>query len=208
MMRPMWTAVRVLAGIVAFVAGAGVALAAPGVTVVRAARMFDARAGRIVTPGVVVVEGGSIKAVGQGAAAAVAGATVVELGDATLLPGFMDAHTHISGEPGPDWRQDMIEGFEQTVAERTLIAADLARRTLMAGFTTLRNLGAGDFIDVGLRNGIAKGKAAGPRLLVSTTGLGTTGGHCDNNFGRKPRPSCRDPGRASDRAAAAGRAAA
>jgi imidazolonepropionase-like amidohydrolase len=163
---------------------AGPARAAPGPTLIKAARMFDARAGRIVTPGAVLVEGGTIKAVGS-AAAASAGAQVVDLGDATLLPGFMDAHTHISGEPGPDWRQDMLDGFDQTIAERTLTAADLARRTLLAGFTTLRNLGAGDHIDVGLRNAIAKGKAVGPRLLVSTAGLGTTGGHCDNNFGRR-----------------------
>jgi imidazolonepropionase-like amidohydrolase len=161
---------------------AGPAAAAPAVTVVKAARLFDARAGRLVTPGLVVVEGGRIKAIGG---AAPAGAAVLDLGDATLLPGFMDAHTHITGEPGADWRQDLIEGMEQTVPERTLIAADLARRTLMAGFTTLRNLGAGDFIDVGLRNAIAKGKAVGPRLLVATSSLGTTGGHCDNNFGRK-----------------------
>ncbi len=163
--------------------GAGAARSAPGPTLVKAARMFDARNGRIVTPGVVLVEGGTIKAVGSQAAAS--GAQVVDLGDATLLPGFMDAHTHITGEPGPDWRQDLIEGMEQTVAERTLTAADLARRTLMSGFTTLRNLGAGDYIDVGLRNAIARGKAVGPRMLVATSSLGTTGGHCDNNFGRR-----------------------
>lgn len=189
MMRPMRVAsmLRAIvpaAALAAAVAVAPPALAAPAVTVVKAARLFDARAGRLVTPGLVVVEGNVIKGVGDKAAPP-SGAQVVDLGDATLLPGFMDAHTHIAGEPGPDWKQDLLDGFEQTVAERTLQAADLARRTLMAGFTTLRNLGAPDYIDVGLRNAIAKGKAVGPRLVVATASLGTTGGHCDNNFGRR-----------------------
>jgi imidazolonepropionase-like amidohydrolase len=189
MMPAMRTArpvlVAMLAATSSILAAAAPLAAAPGPTLVKAARLFDARAGRIVTPGAVLIEGTTIKAVGSQAAAGPPGVEVVDLGDATLLPGFMDAHTHISGEPGPDWRQDLIEGMEQTVAERTLIAADLARRTLMSGFTTLRNLGAGDYIDVGLRNAIARGKAVGPRLLVSTASLGTTGGHCDNNFGRR-----------------------
>jgi imidazolonepropionase-like amidohydrolase len=185
MMSPMHTAGKLAPGIVLMVLAAiqlpAPASAAP--TLVKAARLFDARTGRIVAPAVVLVEGAQIKAVGN--VPTPAGAALIDLGDATLLPGFIDAHTHISGEPGPDWRQDMIDGFEQTIAERTLTAADLARRTLLAGFTTLRNLGAADYIDVGLRNAIAKGKAVGPRLLVSTSGLGTTGGHCDSNFGRR-----------------------
>jgi imidazolonepropionase-like amidohydrolase len=150
----------------------------PRPIVLKAARLFDAKSGRLVTPGLVVVAEGKITAVGPSAAAP-SGAEVIELGDATLLPGFMDAHTHITGQPGEDWRQDVIDRFQRTVAERTLEALPYARATLMAGFTTVRNLGGEDFIDVGLRNGIRRGRAVGPRIITATSGLGTTGGHCD-----------------------------
>src|SRR4051794_27729778 len=75
--------------------------------VLKAARLFDAKSGKLVTPGLVVVSGGKIAAVGPGASVP-AGAEVIELGDATLLPGFMDAHTHLAYEAGEDWRQDML----------------------------------------------------------------------------------------------------
>jgi imidazolonepropionase-like amidohydrolase len=146
--------------------------------ILKAARLFDAKVGKLVTPGLVVVLDGKISAVGAGASVP-AGAEVIDLGDATLLPGFMDAHTHLTGQPGEDWRQDIIDDMQRTTAERTLEALPYARATLMAGFTTVRNLGAEEFIDIGLRNGIRRGVAVGPRILASTAGLGTTGGHCD-----------------------------
>jgi imidazolonepropionase-like amidohydrolase len=146
--------------------------------VLKAARLFDAKSGKLVSPGLVVVTEGKITGVGASAAVP-AGAEVVDLGDATLLPGFMDAHTHITGQPGEDWRQDVIDRLQKTIPERTLDALPYARATLMAGFTTVRNLGGEDFLDVGLRNGIRKGKAVGPRIIAATSGLGTTGGHCD-----------------------------
>lgn len=146
--------------------------------VLKASRLFDAKSGKLVSPGQVVVVDGKIASVGT-TAPVPSGAEVVELGDATLLPGFMDAHSHITGEPGEDWRQDIVDNFQRTIPEQTLAALPLARATLMAGFTTVRNLGAADFIDVGLRNGIRRGDAVGPRLLVSTSSLGSTGGHCD-----------------------------
>ncbi len=146
--------------------------------VLKAARLFDAKAGRLVTPGLLVVTDGKITAVGPSAAVP-AGAQVVELGDATLLPGFMDAHTHLTGQPGEDWRQDVMDRMQRTIPERTLDALPYVRATLMAGFTTVRNLGGEDFLDVGLRNGIRRGKAVGPRVIAATSGLGTTGGHCD-----------------------------
>ncbi|RKG63227.1 amidohydrolase family protein, partial [Corallococcus exercitus] len=112
------------------------------------------------------------------------GASVVDLGDATLLPGFMDAHTHLTVEPGPDWRKDLVDSFQRTIPEQTLDTLPWARATLMAGFTTVRNLGAEDFIDVGLRNAIARGNVVGPRILAATSSLSSTGGHCDygNSF--------------------------
>ncbi|MCY1045295.1 amidohydrolase family protein [Corallococcus sp. bb12-1] len=146
--------------------------------VLKAARLFDAKTGKVVTPGVVVVAEG--KVVGVGPKAPVPeGATVVELGDATLLPGFMDAHTHLTVAPGPDWRKDVVDSFQRTIPELTLDALPWARTTLMAGFTTVRNLGAEHFIDVGLRNSIARGTVVGPRILAATSSVSSTGGHCD-----------------------------
>lgn len=146
--------------------------------VLKAARLFDAKSGKLVTPGVVVVTEGKISAAGSSAAVP-QGAEVIELGDATLLPGFIDAHTHITGQPGDDWRQDVLDRMQRTIPERTLEALPYARATLMAGFTTIRNLGAEDYVDVGLRNSIRRGTVVGPRIIAATSGLGTTGGHCD-----------------------------
>jgi len=152
--------------------------------VLNAARMYDGKGDRVVTPGVVVVADGKITAVGPGAGIP-AEATVIDLGDATLLPGFIDAHTHLSHQRSPDWKQDRIDRLEETVAEQALIASEFARKTLMAGFTTVRDVGASDFVDIGLRNAIRKGKVVGPRILAATQSLGATGGHCDVTGFRK-----------------------
>jgi imidazolonepropionase-like amidohydrolase len=162
----------------------------PQVTVLRAARLFDATSDSMVSNGVVVVEGGRIRAVGSGLAAP-AGATVIDLGDATLLPGIIDAHVHLTGESGDNWYKEAVEGLRRNVPEQAIRATEYARRTLMAGVTTVRNVGAGDFVDVGLRNSIAAGVVPGPRMLVATNSLGARGGHCDQTgfpymlFGRE-----------------------
>jgi imidazolonepropionase-like amidohydrolase len=153
----------------------------PAATViaVRAARLFDGVHDTTVPNGVVIVEGKRIIAAGSNVAIP-PGATVVDLGDATLLPGFIDAHVHLSGESSDDWNADTIAGFRRMVAETALRASDNARRTLMAGFTTVRDVGSSDYIDVGLRNTIAAGLVVGPRMLVAVHALGARGGHCDN----------------------------
>ena len=155
------------------------------VIVVKAARMFDGKSERVVSPGVVVIAGGRIQAVGAGAAIP-AGAEVIDLGDATLLPGFMDAHTHLAGEASDDWKQDELDSFKKSVAEQALDASVLARKTLLAGFTTVRDVGASDLIDVGLRNAARGGKIAAPRMLVAVRAIGATGGHCDPTVGYRP----------------------
>ena len=161
--------------------------------VLKAARLFDGKSDRLISPGLVVVVAGRIQAIGAGAAIPV-DAEIIDLGDSTLLPGFMDAHTHLSQEGSEDWKQDTINGLRKTVAERALDAAEYARATLLAGFTTVRDLGASDFIDIGLRNAIRDGKIPGPRMLVAVHAIGSTGGHCDNNgfryglFGRETSP--------------------
>jgi len=165
---------------------AGGANTAPKRTVVvKAARIFDGRSERLLTPGVIVISDGRIQSLAANAQIP-AGAEVIDLGDATLLPGFMDAHTHITGESTDDWKQDELDNFKKTVPEQALDATVHARKTLMIGFTTVRDLGAGDLIDVGLRNAIRNGKVPGPRILAAVRSIGATGGHCDPTGGYRP----------------------
>src|ERR1700687_6082583 len=148
----------------------------------KAARLFDGKSDALVKPGVVIVTDGKIVAAGANAAIP-AGAEVIDLGDATLLPGFMDAHTHLTDEATDDWKQDAIDGLQKTVAGKALDATLYARTTLMGGFTTVRDVGSSDYLDVGLRNAIRNGKVVGPRMLVATYAIGSTGGHCDEFAG-------------------------
>jgi imidazolonepropionase-like amidohydrolase len=150
--------------------------------VLKAAALFDGKSDSLVTPGLVVVTGGRIVAVGPGAAVP-AGAEVIELGDATLLPGFIDAHTHLTFSYSDDYNKAQLNRLQKTVAEQALDASVNARVTLMAGFTTVRDVGSTDFLDVGLRNAIASGDVPGPRMLVTVHALGSTGGHCDRQEG-------------------------
>jgi len=152
---------------------------AAGPVVIRASRLFDGLHDAASGNAVVIVEGNRITAAGSNLPIP-AGATVVDLGDATLLPGFIDAHTHLSDEASDDWNADTIGGLRRTVAESALRASDNARRTLLSGFTTVRDVGSADYIDVGLRNTIAAGLVVGPRMLVAVHALGARGGHCDN----------------------------
>jgi len=162
--------------------------------VLKAARMFDGKSNSLSTPGLVVVTSGKIAGVGAQATIP-AGAETIDLGDATLLPGFIDAHTHLTSMYSDDWKQNLIDGLQKTIAERALDASANARVTLMAGFTTVRDVGSSDYIDVGLRNAIRDGVVPGPRMLVTVHALGSTGGHCDHSggfrsglFGRESDP--------------------
>ena len=162
--------------------------------VLKAAAMFDGKSDTLVAPGLVVVSGGRI--VGVGARATIpAGAEVLDLGEATLLPGFIDAHTHLTFPYSEDYNKEELNRLQKSVAERALDASVNARITLMAGFTTVRDVGSTDFLDVGLRNAIARGDVPGPRMLVTVHALGATGGHCDFQdgfraglFGREAGP--------------------
>src|SRR6266853_3419171 len=155
----------------------------PGKTyVLKAARMFDGKGNALSTPGLVVVTGGKIAAVGAQSAIP-AGAETIDLGDATLLPGFIDAHTHLTSMYSDDWKQNLIDGLQKTVAEQALDAGANARVTLMAGFTTVRDVGSSDYLYVGLRNAIREGVVPGPRMLVTVHAIGSTGGHCDHSGG-------------------------
>jgi imidazolonepropionase-like amidohydrolase len=162
----------------ALVLTASTVLAQSNTYVLRAARLFDGVSDAPVEPGVIVVSNGTIQSVGSRAVPA--GATVVDLGDATLLPGFIDAHTHITSDFDPDYNGAALRALQRPVSERAIRATVNARKTLLAGFTTVRDLGSSDFIDVGLRNAINAGLVPGPHMLVSVHALGSTGGHCDD----------------------------
>ncbi len=142
--------------------------------------MFDGKSDSVVEPGLVVITGNKITAIGGSVPQ---GAKVIDLGDATLLPGFIDAHTHLSMAFNPDYNGQRLQVLQQPVSEAAIRATVNARKTLMAGFTTVRDVGSSDFIDVGLRNSINAGVIPGPRMLVSVHALGGTGGHCDDSAG-------------------------
>lgn len=148
-------------------------LAAAQTTVVRAARMLDVVRGEMVTNPVVVIDGSRIVRVGG---AVPAGATVIDLGAVTLLPGFIDAHTHLSYDISGDWVNRPVRALS---GEAALRGAHNASLTLRAGFTTVRDVGSGSFVDVALMRAIDQGLVEGPRIIPAGHSLGITGGHCD-----------------------------
>ena len=146
--------------------------------VVRAARLLDVARGEILTPGEILVEGERIAAAGR-AVAHPANAQVIDLGDATLLPGLIDAHVHLFLHPG----SESLQTVEESVPERTILAILAARDDLMAGFTAERDMGtegAGS-ADTAVRNAINKGLIPGPRLRISGNAIDILGGHEDAN---------------------------
>jgi imidazolonepropionase-like amidohydrolase len=146
--------------------------------VLKASRLIDTKAGVVLRDQAVVIEGDKIKAVGPAAEIAKAlpaGAKVIDLGDATLMPGLMDCHTHITSQP-ENYYTDI---FRKSPIDVAISAHIYARRTLMAGFTTVRDVGAGEYIDIALKRAIEEGKVAGPRIVPCALALGSTGGHVD-----------------------------
>src|SRR5688572_1569262 len=142
------------------------------VIALKAARLFDGASDRVVTNAVVVVEGSRIKSIGGSIPA---GAEVIDLGDVTLLPGFIDAHTHLSFEIGDNYYRDYFEGLMRHPAEQALLATTYARRTIEAGVTTVRDVSSGDYVDIALRNAIANGTIVGPRMQVCVRAISATG---------------------------------
>ncbi len=153
--------------------GCAAPLAHAQTTVVRADRMLDVESGRLVPNAVVMIEAGRITAVGDRIPA---GASVIDLGDVTLLPGLMDAHTHLGYDLEGDWVNRPVK---ETAADVALRGARNARRTLMAGFTTVREVGSAGFADIALMRAIDRGFVEGPRMIPAGHALGITGGHCD-----------------------------
>src|SRR6266496_2821170 len=160
---------------------------APPVIALKAARLFDGKSKALITNGVVIVQGDKI--VDSGSKLPVpAGAQVIDLGDATLSPGFMDAHTHLTLDYSGNYNQRRLDELDLNVSEQAIKAVTFARATVEAGFTTVRDLGSRfvasrEFVDIALRNSINKGVIVGPRMLVATKGIGATGGHFDPTSG-------------------------
>lgn len=153
-----------------------------GVIVLRAARLIDGTGKVPISNAIVVVTDDRITAVGTtGDVRLPAGAKIVDLGDVTILPGFIDAHTHLVGRVlgDPEGETSAVRDYESFGA---ILSVNNARDTLMAGFTTVRNVGArGRFDDLALRKAINEGWVPGPRMMTAGHSLGITGGHCDTN---------------------------
>jgi len=148
---------------------------AEDVIVIRAARLLDVEAGKLISPAVVVVKGERIEAVS--AAAAPPEARAIDLGDVTILPGLIDAHTHLTLDVyEKDW---LLRTFTEGGPEMTLRGARNARLTLAAGFTTVRDMGSAYFADTALAKAIDAGWVEGPRMIASGYAVGITGGHAD-----------------------------
>lgn len=154
------------------------AAAAP--VVLKAAHVFDGKSGRLSDNGVVVVQGDRILSIGN-AQSAPANAQVIDLGEATLLPGFIDSHVHLGDELQKDFYRGFYNDMLRFPVEQAHYAAMYAKRTLDAGFTTVRNVGASDFMDIGLRNAINADIIPGPRMITAAHSIGSTGGHCDDS---------------------------
>jgi imidazolonepropionase-like amidohydrolase len=150
---------------------------AADITVIKAGSLFDSRSGKVTRDAVIVVEADKIVGVGDARTTIPNDATVIDLSSSFVLPGVMDMHTHIVGHLD----NYFFAGYFQSPHRATIGGVVNAEKTLMAGFTTIRNVGASDYADVALRNAINAGEIPGPRMAVSGPGLGITGGHCDNN---------------------------
>lgn len=149
---------------------------APTRIVIRPGHVLDVRNGRMMENQAIVIEGDKIVSVGA-ASSTPAGATTIDLPNATVLPGLIDAHTHLTMNPKFGY-----ENLGISVPREALIGAHNARLTLEAGITTVRNVGASGYSDVALRDAINAGDVPGPRMIVSGPALSITGGHCDNNL--------------------------
>lgn len=145
---------------------------------IKAGRLIDVRTGSVLPNHAILVEGERIKTVGPVDLVlkdAPVRAKVIDLSNATVLPGLIDCHTHITSEPGNYYEKL----FRKSPIDRAVVSHVYARRTLEAGFTTVRDVGAAEFIDVAMRNAINTGTMAGPRMQVATLSIGATGGHAD-----------------------------
>ena len=144
---------------------------------VKAGRLIDVSNGSVQENVTIVIRGDRIEAVGADVRVP-QGAQLIDLSGETVMPGFIDMHTHITGDPTGGYSDQELHEWPGYAA---IIGVKNARKTLMAGFTTIRNVGSGEWSDIALRDGISKNLVPGPRIFAAAYSLGITGGHCDVN---------------------------
>lgn len=146
-------------------------------TVIKAGRLIDTESGRVLTNQMIIVRNDVIEAVGPGLKIP-AGAKIIDLSNSTVVPGFVDTHVHLTGQAGGNYYEQI---FRKTFVDSAITAHVYAKRTLEAGFTTVRDVGSGGFVSVSLRNAINEGSIPGPRMQVATFYIGSTGSHGDSS---------------------------
>ncbi len=161
--------------------------AACAATLIHAGRLVDGVSDTVKSNTTVVVDGGRIIAIEAGFRSPATGDRVIDLRSGTLLPGFIDTHVHLSGEQN---RRTEIERYTLNEADQAIDAVVFAHRTLLAGFTTVRDLGDGSGAVIALARAVAAGKVPGPRIVAAGKAIGTTGGHADptNGWSRRIEP--------------------
>jgi imidazolonepropionase-like amidohydrolase len=142
---------------------------------IKAGKLIDTEKGVVLENQIILIDSNKITAVGSNLTIP-PNAEVIDMSNATVLPGLIDCHVHITGDPPKNYTEDI---FRETDIDKAIKAHIFAKRTLEAGFTLCRNVGAQNLMDVSLRNAINDGSVVGPRLLVSAFAIGATGGHAD-----------------------------
>src|SRR5262245_37467408 len=168
---------------------------APRTLLVKCGRLIDGEGGAPLSNALVVIEDDRIKSVGPAARIEVpAGAELVDLSSMTVLPGLIDCHTHLSMQLGGNYWKELAT---RSSIDHAVLAPKFAQTTLEAGFTTVRDVGSGGYVDVALRNAIDRGEIEGPRMVCATLGVGATGGHFDDS-GLSPFLEFREPSGVAD----------
>jgi imidazolonepropionase-like amidohydrolase len=178
---------RLLSGAIAALLSAGLGVAAeaptaptaPSVTALLCGHLIDTVAGKVLGESTIVIEGGHVREVLSGSQAP-AGAATIDLKSQTCMPGLIDSHTHLTGQTS---RTEYVDRYHWNVADYAIRSTVYARRTLLAGFTTVRNLGDGDNESAALRNAVNAGIVPGPRIFTAGKAIGSTGGHADPTDG-------------------------